>query len=246
MTTQMRPKLLFVAMLLATVALAACGGDESEQPPKTPTLAQEPTAAPSAALTATAQPASATPTAQPGSATPQAIDTSAWLTYTSPRGYSIQYPPDWTVDVVNENHLRLVNSVTARVFEDALARGLVHVGPVPGMAQLNILLDDRAFDVAEQIELCERPPNTDLSQRDAHAQVTTFAGYTAVLCQITRVVPTDLVSTGLSMRFEFSPGQSLTAGGGVYAPGDIALLEAILNSLKLLEGIQLSPPASPR
>ena len=44
MTTQMRPKLLLVAMLLATVVLAACGGDESEQPPETPTPATVPTA----------------------------------------------------------------------------------------------------------------------------------------------------------------------------------------------------------
>ena len=74
------PVLILLLLAIGGALLAAtCGGDAPEPQPTIATVTPP------------------QPTPSPPLGTPTAIDTSAWLTYASPLGIEIKYPPTWIV-----------------------------------------------------------------------------------------------------------------------------------------------------
>ena len=150
--------------------------------------------------------------------------------------------------MVNENHTRIRNPVLLQLVEDLRARG--HEGgfsSVAGMAEFSVHFNAfPGFDMAYLKETCENARGFGSAQRQGQAQVTPFAGRNSVSCVATIIYGNNLKARELDFRVEFRPGETLLIGGYVIAPADLDTVEAILNSFKLLAGIQLSPPASPR
>jgi hypothetical protein len=227
--------------------VAQSGGDEdtdsSVQAPATETLA-----APTAL-----SPPSSTPTAgatlEPTPALP-AVDTSDWKTYYSPLGFSLRYPPDWTVEMLNDRHVRFVNPVTVQVQEDAVAQGRLYMGrhPVAGEAGFGVQLGSSpGFDVDGLRRSCEREPYPEEPGHTMRADETTFLGLRAVHCSGTTYVrgynqlgeseTVILESIGEAYWVEYPEGSTMTIGGGVVMPADVdpAVLRAMVLSFHLTE-----------
>ncbi len=162
------------------------------------------------------------------------VDTTDWLTHSSPLGFSLLYPPDWRV-LETPGYTHLANSVWNQAFEEGMETG--DFLAVAGMAVVYARPVSLEFDSAALIESCEDPLYWDRSGPQAQAELTTIAGRTAVFCLRPTHLPPGLESSALSLNLEFPPGQTFYVGGSAIVPARLATIEAILNSFS---------PASPR
>ncbi|MCH8162278.1 MAG: hypothetical protein IIB88_10340 [Chloroflexi bacterium] len=157
---------------------------------------------------------------------PPPIDTSAWPTYNSPLGFELQYPPDWTLDIVSDSQMRILDLTYKKTLDDAIAAGQVDAGlpPIPGASQFSVIADiSPGFDAAQLIGSC-----------GGDAVRATFLGRAAVHCRGTGTLTDTLTSAGHSYWVEFPPGHTMLVGGSVISEGvpDLAVVEAILNSFR--------------
>ena len=164
------------------------------------------------------------PTQQSGSSSE--IDTSAWPTYNSPLGFELQYPPDWTLDIVSDSQMRILDLTYKKTLDDAIAAGQVDAGlpPIPGAAQFSVIADiSPGFDAGQLIGSC-----------GGDAVRATFLGRAAVHCRGTGTLTDTLTSAGHSYWVEFPPGHTMLVGGSVISEDvpDLADVEAILNSFR--------------
>jgi hypothetical protein len=227
--------------------VAQSGGDEdtdsSVQAPATETLTA-PTALspPSSAPTADA-------TLEPTAALP-AVDTSDWKTYDSPLGFTLKYPPDWTVEMLNDKHVRFVNPRTVQAQEDAISQGWLYVGrhPLAGEAGFGVQFGAApGFNVDILHQSCEQPPYPEEPGHTRRAENTTFLGLKAVRCSGTSSVrgyanrgdtsTVVLESIGETYWVEYPQASTMTLGGGVVLPSndDVGVISAILSSFELTE-----------
>jgi hypothetical protein len=179
------------------------------------------------------------PTFPPASVTPRPIDTANWQTYISPLGFTIKYPPGWRLEP-DHGYQRLLNPIAARQIDSARAQGLLDMVRVSGMAEVTIIVENSQFDTDLLIRACEETSGLESAEEPPdRAQVVTFAGRPAVRCVQAGLEPSGLESIGLSFSVEFPPGRATLIGGAVTspAPGDLAIITAILSSFTL----QMSP-----
>ena len=191
--------------------------------------------APQATITApapTPTPPAAIPTPPGPAATPPEIDTSDWLTYTSPLGFTIKYPPGWTVELGLPN-IRVVSPETAQAIAEEFP------GWRPGMAEVGFYIEADTFDANVIIENCLQPPALGYpgDQPDT-ASAVTFLGRRAVLCvqsERGRDDPTSPQRLGLGYVVELTPDTLLTVYGFVVPEGAIQfpLLEAMFSESAL-------------
>ncbi|MCH8008594.1 MAG: hypothetical protein IIC91_06980, partial [Chloroflexi bacterium] len=115
----------FVTIILAAGLVAAACSDSGREPEPAATTTPPPPAA--------TQPP-ATPTLPPPLEPTSGIDTSHWQTYESPLGFELQYPPDWTLDIVSDSQMRILDLTYKKTLDDAIAAGQVNAGlpPIPG------------------------------------------------------------------------------------------------------------------
>ena len=152
------------------------------------------------------------------------IDTSEWRSYASPLGFELQYPPDWTLDIVSDSQIRILDPTYKKALDDAFAAGQEDVGlpPVPGASQFSVIADISAeFDVDDLKNSCGND-----------ALRVKFAGQDAIHCPGTGTVTDTLRSAGHSYWVEFPPGHTMLVGGSVISEGgpDLAVIEKILSS----------------
>ena len=157
------------------------------------------------------------------------IDTSEWRSYASPLGFELQYPPDWTLDIVSDNQMRILDLTYKKALDDAIAAGQVDVGlpPIPGASQFSVIADiSQGFDVDFLIGSCGND-----------ALRVTFLARDAVYCPGTGTVTETLTSAGQSYWVEFPAGHTMLIGGSMIwedAP-DLRVVEAILGSFEFTE-----------
>ncbi len=152
------------------------------------------------------------------------IDTSSWETYASPLGYELQFPPEWTLDIVSDSQMRILSPAYKEALDDAIAAGHEDVGlpPLLGASQFSVIADiSSGVDVDNLIGSCGSDANR-----------ATFAGRDAIYCPGTGTATDMLRSAGHSYWVEFPPGQTMLVGGSVISEGapDLAIVEAILDS----------------
>ncbi|MCH8008593.1 MAG: hypothetical protein IIC91_06975 [Chloroflexi bacterium] len=210
-------KFVAISIIAAALLAAACadGGDEvaplpsSTLPPPTTTPRQ----------------AASTPTPIPdGMVSP--ASTPGWLTYTSPFGYSLDFPEDWTLETISGNQTKIMNPAYKEAIDDAIAAGHEGTGlpPTAGISQFSVIPDiSPGFDVDHLIGSCEHG-----------AQRGTFLDRAAVRCWGTTPVGETLTSAGRSYWVEFPPGHTMLVGGSMISEGapDLAVIDAILNSFR--------------
>ena len=213
----MAANLKFAAIILtAGLVAAACSDSGGEPEPAATTTPPPPTATqPPPALTLP-------PPLEPTSG----IDTSDWQTYESPLGFELQYPPDWTLDIVSDSQMRILDLTYKTALDDAIAAGQVNAGlpPIPGAAQFSVIADiSPGFDAGQLIGSC-----------GGDAVRATFLGRAAVHCRGTGTLTDTLTSAGHSYWVEFPPGHTMLVGGSVISEDvpDLAVVEAILNSFR--------------
>ena len=165
---------------------------------------------------------------QPASTTTPspAVDTSEWRTYASPLGFELQYPPDWTLDIVSDDQMRIVDPAYKQALDDAIAAGQGDVGlpPIPGASQFSVIADiSPGFDVDQLIGSCGND-----------AVRTTLLGRDAIRCPGTGTLTDTLRSAGTSYWVEFPPGHTMLVGGSVISEGtpELTILDAILGSFR--------------
>ena len=165
---------------------------------------------------------------QPASTTTPspAVDTSEWRTYASPLGFELRYPPDWTLDIVSNDQMRIVDPAYKQALDDAIAAGQGDVGlpPIPGASQFSVIADiSPGFDVDQLIGSCGND-----------AVRTTLLGRAAIQCPGTGTLTDTLSSAGTSYWVEFPPGHTMLVGGSVISEGtpELTILDAILGSFR--------------
>ena len=199
----MAANLKFAAIILtAGLLAAACSGGNATTPITTP------------------------PSSTQESGSSSGIDTSDWQTYESPLGFELQYPPDWTLDIVSDSQMRILDLTYKTALDDAIAAGQVDAGlpPIPGAAQFSVIADiSPGFDAVQLIGSC-----------GSDAVRATFLGRAAVHCRGTGTLTDTLTSAGHSYWVEFPPGHTMLVGGSVISEDvpDLAVVEAILNSFR--------------
>lgn len=204
----------------------ACLGDSAGDATEPTLTAATGTLESTAGPTATQEPVPTDPSTPLG--IPPAIDTSTWLTYASPLGFEIKYPPTWTLDVPTDRHTRIVNPVYKAALDDAIRQGYVGTGlpPVAGMEQFNIIMDTApGFDIGNLTGSCE------------HAvRLTTFRSLRAVSCEGTSVISGGLLSTGRGLWVKYPPGHTTLVGGSVVttAEAELTTVEAIFNTVSFV------------
>ena len=164
------------------------------------------------------------PTQESGSSS--GIDTSEWRSYVSPLGFELQYPPDWTLDIVSDSQMRIVDPTYKKALDNAMAAGQEDVGlpPLPGASQFSVIADiSPGFDVDLLIGSCGND-----------ALQTTLVGRAAIHCPGTGTVTDTLSSAGHSYWVEFPPGHTMLVGGSVISEDapDLAIVEAILSTFR--------------
>ena len=164
------------------------------------------------------------PTQESGSS--PGIDTSEWRSYISPLGFELQYPPDWTLDIVSDSQMRILDPAYKKALDDAIAAGHVGVGlpPLPGASQFSVIADiSPGFDVDHLIGSCGN---------DALRE--TFLGRAAIHCPGTGTLTDTLSTAGHSYWVEFPPGHTILVGGSVISESapDLAIVEAILSTFR--------------
>ena len=193
----------FVTILLAAGLVAGACSDSSREPDPSSTNI---------------------PTQQSGSSSE--IDTSEWPTFSSPLGFELRYPPDWTLDIVSESQMRIVDPAYKEALDDAIASGQGDVGlpPIPGASQFSVISDiSPGFDVDQLIGSCGND-----------AIRTTLLGRAAIQCPGTGTLTDTLSSVGTSYWIEFPPGHTMLVGGSVISEGtpDLAIIDAMLGSFR--------------
>ena len=153
-----------------------------------------------------------------------AVDTSAWRSYASPLGFELQYPPDWTLDIVSDDQMRVLDPAYREALDAAIAAGQGDVGlpPIPGASQFSVIADiSPGFDVDQLIGSCGND-----------AVRTTLLGRAAIRCPGTGTLTDTLSSVGTSYWVEFPPGHTMLIGGSVISEGTpaLAIIDAILES----------------
>ncbi len=229
-----RPAILtFILVLLAFLG-AACSGDggSTELEPTIATETPESTAEP----TATAEPQ---PTPSPPQGTPPAIDTSAWLTYTSPLGIEVRYPPGWTIvgpDVTSQPPSALDSRTYMNngVFDDTR-----EAGGTPGVVRVMIRQYPREFDAAFFRETCEIPPELippEFYDGPADRSIDlTVAGRQAVLCERHGISPAGLEEFGLILKMSVTNDTVVEIVSRTIGPtgNEKAVVRAIIDSVSL-------------
>ena len=152
------------------------------------------------------------------------IDTSAWRSYASPLGFELQYPPDWTLDIVSDDQMRVLDAAYKQALDAAIAAGQGDVGlpPIPGASQFSVIANiSLGFDVDKLIGSCGND-----------ALRTTLLGRAAIRCPGNGTLTDTLSSVGTSYWVEFPPGHTMLIGGSVISEGrtDLAIIDAILES----------------
>ncbi len=160
------------------------------------------------------------------STSPVPIDTSEWRSYVRPLGFELQYPPDWTLDIVSDSQMRVLSPAYKEALDDAIAAGQGDVGlpPIPGASQFSVIADIvPGFDVDQLIGSCGND-----------AVRATFRGRAAIHCPGTGTVTDTLSSAGHSYWVEFPPGHTMLVGGSVISKDvpDLAIVEAILSTFR--------------
>ena len=154
------------------------------------------------------------------------VDTSDWLHHRSPLGFELWYPPDWTLDVVSDGQLRILNTAYREALDAALdaavADGLsdVELPPTPGASQFSVIADIApGFDVDSLVDSC-----------GGEALQTTFLDRDAVYCPGQEFATDRLTSAGHSYWVEFPPGHTMLVGGSATSEGapDLVIIEAML------------------
>ena len=160
------------------------------------------------------------------------VDTSSWETYVSPLGFELQYPPDWTLDIVSDSQMRILDLTYRKALDDAIAAGQEDVGlpPIPGASQFSVIADiSPGFDVNQLIGSCGND-----------AVRITFLSRDAVRCRGTGSLTDTLRSAGTSHWVEFPPGHTMLVGGSLISEGtpDLAVVEAILDSFHFTSAVE--------
>ncbi len=149
------------------------------------------------------------PTPSPPLGTPPAIDTSAWLTYTSPFGFSFEYPPDWTLNVADLSAppivlgedtsgqaISLENPGVVQAIQEALEANDMRPSEfsVPsGGIKFDFIVPSGAvrgaFDAQQSVDQCETSVYPDDPELDSIRSVeeTTISGRPAVICDVSEV-----------------------------------------------------------
>ena len=122
--------------------------------------------------------------------TPPAIDTSDWLTYESPLGFTIKYPPGWVVETYDDpegprGHARIIDTRTLDAFETntvVMEGGTVIIpkGFTVAWIDIDSASSPSQFDIDEHLRRCEPKGQSEVTAHDA--SVVTFAGRPAVRC----------------------------------------------------------------
>ncbi len=215
-------KLLPIGFALATTTLVLtnCFDGSSDTPPSATPTVEFTTATPTSEVVAPTQ------TFPPALGTPSNIDTSNWPTFSSPLGFELQYPPDWTLDIVSDSQMRILDPAYKKALDEAIAAGHEDVGlpPLPGASQFSVIADiSPGFDVDYLIGSCGND-----------ALRTTFLGRAAIHCPGTGTLTDTLSSAGHSYWVEFPPGHTMLVGGSVISEDapDLAVVEAILSTFR--------------
>ena len=130
------------------------------------------------------QVSTSTPSAHPAGPTPPAIDTSDWLTYESPLGFTIKYPPTWVVQEFPGDPSGLVKILNERRQETIGQLPPSGEGAQSGDAWVEISLGGLPrFDVEGLFRICG-VDDASIRQSGLSVQATrtTFAGLPAVHC----------------------------------------------------------------
>lgn len=158
-----------------------------------------------------------------------AIDISGWLTYESPLGYSIRYPPDWTIS--GSDPLRIMNPGWATAVQKAMEQGRGALSYVDGMASVYIdVQSSSSYAEAALGELCRA--------RGQERSTKMLAGRTAVTCLMVPALRSESRAlTGLSYGVEFPAGRTSVIEWSTTSPSaDMTnTLEAIVASLTFAE-----------
>jgi hypothetical protein len=131
-------------------------------------------------------PATVTPPAP--TVTPPAIDTSDWLTYTSPLGFTIKYPPGWAVEEFGSSIDAIFD--TARItmgHPEGTGEIIIEGGTVklpPGLShawlEIRLISDTPLYPAKARLQGCKtEAPQTD---RIREGSTTTLAGQPAGRC----------------------------------------------------------------
>ena len=128
-----------------------------------------------------------TPTFPPAP-TPPAIDTSDWLTYTSPLGFTIKYPPGWVVEELDSsidpefNFPRITKQHPEGTGEIVIEGGTVRLPPGISHAwiEIQVVPGTPAYPAEARLEGCQTEPAQ--QDRIREGSTTTLAGRPAGRC----------------------------------------------------------------
>ncbi len=179
------------------------------------------------------------PTPSPDLGTPPAIDTSAWLTYDSPLGISIKYPPSWSItfDSLTDElsalgaHAVIRNGVTDDTGEDM---------GTPGVMLVIVRRDPGPYNAQHFKDACE-PEGGDerIYAFDGPADVPSdvaAAGRPAVLCERRDITPAGLDIANLILTVQLPDDRviRITAAAVTPTANELGILREVINSFSIV------------
>ncbi len=213
--------LKFAAIILAAGLLAGACSDGGSPKPAPTTTPPPSTLAPVA-----------TPTLPPELDTTSGIDTSGWLTFASPLGVTMSYPPDWTfVGSFNEAGEHDPEG-THTVLHNGVLDDTGEAGGTPGVAHATVRAYPGGFDPELLLAICIVSELDPYSGGPDFSKLVTIDGRRAVFCEGHNLTPARLNNYGFTLWIEMQDGQivEMSAGGVGPAGNDLAVARAIIES----------------